>query len=180
MLSNPGFVVRFAPILASLALMFSCCYLYDIKPPTPVTPPSATPACKMSFTNPHDGAQLLAGGLVTFSWTSVAHAKFYILGINTPGNSGNPNNYPVSNGASWPVDLGGIGGPGSYTATVQSRDADQNILCQAEIHFTLVIPTSTPTPTRTSPPPPTATFTKQPKGHKAPPPPPTATRQVLK
>ena len=175
MLSNPGFVVRFAPLLASLALIFSCCYLYDIKPPTPTPALTPTPACAMSFTNPIDGEVFAPGGLVTFSWKAVAKAKLYILSISGPGNNGSSFNYPVSNGTSWPVDMGSIGGDGTYTAAVQSRDADQNILCQTQIHFKLLSPTATVTATPTKKP--AKTATTKPKAHKPPVPAPTSTRR---
>src|SRR5689334_7334583 len=138
MFSNPGFVIRVAPLLASLMLVFSCCYLYDIHPPTPTPVPTATPACTMHFTHPANGAELPVGSSTDFSWTSVAKATHYIFSLSGPGNGASPVNYPTNN-TTWPVYIDNLGGVGSYTASVQSRDADANILCQAHIQFTVVL-----------------------------------------
>src|SRR5690348_17215925 len=117
MFSNPGFMIRVAPLFASLALMFSCCYLYDTPLATPTPAPTATPACTMHFTHPANGAALPLGSLTTFSWTSVAKASTYFFAETGPGDNGGQVIFPTTN-TSWPVYPNALG---TYSALVQAR-----------------------------------------------------------
>jgi len=167
MLSS-ALMIRFAPLLATLALIFSCCYLYDIPIPTPTPAPTAVPVCTMHFTKPANGAVLQADSQVDFAWTSVSKATLYIFSESGPGANGSKSNYPTKN-TSWPLELSALGGPGNYTAAVQARDSDSNILCQAQLQFSIWSPSPSPTVTQTLTPTPVPTNTKAPKKHIPPP-----------
>ena len=112
---------KFAPLLASLVMIGSCCSLYD-QPPAPyIQPPvtPATPACTMHFTSPKSGAVLAASGPVDFSWTSVPKASYYILSLSVPNAADNVN---------WNVN-------GTSRTLYMESFSDANILCEAVLHF---------------------------------------------
>ena len=125
---------KFAPLLASLVMIGSCCSLYD-QPPAPyIQPPvtPATPACTMHFTSPKSAAVLAASGPVDFSWTLVPKASYYILSLSVPNAADNVN-WNV-NGTSRTLYMESFSA-GNFSAHVQVRDTDANILCEAVLHF---------------------------------------------
>ncbi len=137
------FAKKFAPLLASLILIGSCCFLYN--PPTPPPPPTATPACTLSFISPSNGAALPETGPVNFSWTAVSRASYYILSVNLPGGGGKQN-FTV-NGTSRILYMDNFPEDGSFSAEVLARDSDGDNMCQAEIQFIKNPPaTLVPTP----------------------------------
>lgn len=127
------FARKFAPLLASIFMVGSCCYLYDLPLPTPPPPPTTAPSCQISFTNPNSGEALPAKGAVTFSWTSVSNAEVYILSLDAPG-GGSPNNYDVHD-TSRVIYMDAFQS-GNFSAVVQARNGNSDILCQAKIQFT--------------------------------------------
>ena len=136
MISNPAFVARIAPLLASVAMIFAsaeCCSGGPAPVKTPV--PTETPTCKMDFTSPNGGAALPATGPVIFSWNPVAASSFYILSVNLPGNAGKVSWNMTTTSRTLYMDS--FTTNGSYSANVQARDNNSDILCQANISFSI-------------------------------------------
>jgi hypothetical protein len=133
MISNPAFVTRLAPLLASAALLMAsaqCCE--SATPPSPPIP-SETPTCSMHFTSPNSGAALAGNGPVDFSWTSVPNASYYIFTVNLPGNGGQSSWNMTS--TSRTLYMENFTTSGSYSAHVQARDTSADILCEANLNF---------------------------------------------
>ena len=128
------FARRLAPLIASVAMIGSCCYLYDLPPAATATPPpSPTPACHMSFTNPTSAASLSDTAAVDFSWNSVPKAAFYLLSLDVPGGVGKV--LFTVHGTDRTLYMDSFQ-DGSFHADVQARDGDNNILCEATLQFT--------------------------------------------
>ena len=136
MISNPAFVARLAPLLATTAMLMAsaqCCGS-NVSPPSPTPPiPTETPTCHMHFTSPDSGAALAGNGPVDFAWTSVPNASYYIFTVNLPGNGGQASWNMTS--TSRTLYMEAFSTDGSYSAHVQARDTSADILCEANLNF---------------------------------------------
>ena len=133
MISNPAFVARLAPLLASAAMLMAsaqCCGS-NASPPPPI--PTETPTCHMHFTSPDSGAALAGNGPVDFAWTPVPNASYYIFTVNLPGNGGQTSWNMTS--TSRTLYMEAFSTDGSYSAHVQARDTSADILCEANLNF---------------------------------------------
>ncbi len=132
---------RASPLIAMVALVAGCCDGFGSIPPATATPtiaPTETPACALAFTNPAPNAALSPVGAVDFTWTNIANAAFYYLTFNVPGGT-EPTTFTV-HGNKRTVYMESFPLAGNFTARVQARDVDNDILCTASIAFSMQQP----------------------------------------